>query len=102
MVNIKKEVTLRSIKILDMGFIAILYVIPSFYVATFIEKFIFPKLLDTKKKDEDKSEAILMKEAIICIIIIGITAYLLRNILQLVPFPFEGFQGYELGLFKKM
>ena len=40
----KKELTIRSIKILDLGYTSIIYIIPTFYVSIILNKYLFPKI----------------------------------------------------------
>ena len=92
----KEEVIIRGIKILDIGFITFLYGISALIVAGLLDRYVFKYItLQPDLEDKDKSKYILILETLICLAITGIVAYLLRNLLQLVPFPLEGVYGFS-------
>jgi hypothetical protein len=90
--NIKKEVIIRSIKILDIAYIFSVYAISGFFFSLLLDK-IFPIYDEKKYKTYSKTKII----AEICLqfAAIGIIVYMIKNLFELVPFPFEGVYGYE-------
>ena len=92
----EKEGAIRLIKIVDIIFITIIYSIASLLTAMMLDRYIY-KYISLKKnvKDEDKETYIIFSEIVICLIINSISAYFIRNILQLIPFPLSGFYGFK-------
>ena len=84
------DLNFRLIKILDIGFITILY---------FIIGVIFSRILDwgfgkfNKKNDKCKSLLYISLELVFMIWIIGTSTYFIRNVVELIPSPFEGISG---------
>lgn len=94
--TLKEDIIVRLIKILNMGYTNVIYIIPAIFVATLLDKNVYNNIhIGEIKKDEDKTIIALLIELIIIITINGIVAYVLRNILQKMPFPFEGSYGFD-------
>lgn len=88
----KEEVTIRSIKILDIAYIFSFYAAAGFFLSILLER-IFPKY--TKDKYDKMSSAKLLIEICLQFAAIGIIVYIVKNLFELVPFPFDGIYGYE-------
>jgi hypothetical protein len=88
--HISQEIIIRGIKIIDIGYITTIYFcigyIVSYYLNNLYENF------DTNLKHD---KFLLIIDIIKNIYIIGILFYIIRNIVSLVPFPFEGISGYQ-------
>lgn len=90
--NYKKEIIVRSIKILDIGYITIIY---------FILGLILAKICDKKlgKFDEKKASKKTIFQHIFELILylwfIGVVIYIIRNLVPLIPFPLEGVYGFK-------
>jgi hypothetical protein len=91
----KKEVIIRSIKILDIAYITFIYGFFSLIIITFLDKYIFPYISLENVKEEEKSKYTIFIELLLCLTIYGIVAYILKNTLQLIPFPLEGVYGFQ-------
>ena len=91
----KKEIIIRSIKILDIAYVTFIYGFIALLAATLLDKYIY-KYISFQKvaKEEDKNFYILLIEIFICLTINAIAFYFLRNILQFIPFPLEGVYGF--------
>jgi len=90
--NTKKEIIIRSIKIIDIAYIFSVYAISGFFFSLLLDK-IFPVYNEQKYKTYSKSKIII--EICLQFAAIGIIVYLIKNLFELVPFPFEGIYGYE-------
>ena len=91
----KKEVIIRSIKILDIAYITFIYGFFSLIIITFLDKYIFPRISLENVKDEEKNKYTIFIELLLSLTLYGIVAYILKNILQLIPFPLEGVYGFQ-------
>ena len=90
--NYKKELIVRSIKILDIGYVTAIY----FILGVFLAKLCDKKLgkFDEKKASK-KSVFRHMFEIVIYLWFIGVVIYIVRNLVPLIPFPLEGVYGFK-------
>ena len=91
----KKEIIIRSIKILDIAYVTFIYGFIALLTASLLDKYIY-KYVSFQKvaKEEDKNFYVLLLEIFICLTFNGIAFYLLRNLLQFIPFPLDGVYGF--------
>jgi hypothetical protein len=92
MSDLKSEIIFRSIKITGISYYLILAFIFSYTIATYIDNF-FDYIYGHNY--ESKHIIILYLEVLSQIIVLAITSYILRNIIHLIPFPFEGVNGFQ-------
>lgn len=89
--TLQKDILLRSIKIIDIGYITIIYFMLAFYLSIWVDA----KLGDfDKEKAASKSTFRLTLESIFHIYLIGVLIYIMRNLVEKIPFPLDGVQGF--------
>lgn len=87
-----QDILMRSIKMVDIGYLTVIYVFFAIICA---------KLTDMlygefdEKKEEQKTTVILFLELLISLWLYGVLIYCIRNIVPLIPFPLNGFQGFD-------
>jgi hypothetical protein len=89
---IPKDINFRLVKIADIGYITILY-----FLIAFISSVILCLLFNLYIKfvGKTKNITIIMLELIILIWIVGALTYIVKNIVEIIPSPFEGIQGLK-------
>ena len=90
--NYKKELIVRSIKILDIGYITAIYFILGIILAKLCDKHLGK--FDEKKANK-KSIFQHVIELILYLWFIGVVIYIIRNLVPLIPFPLEGVYGFK-------
>jgi hypothetical protein len=89
--SIKKEVIITSIKILDIAYVSVIY---ATIIITFSVLFDYMIGAVDEKKEVEKNIALVILECWLHICLIAITAYIVRNIVERIPFPLDGVQGF--------
>ena len=87
-----KEVVIRSIKILDIGFITAIYLTLGIVLAKLCDRVLGE--LDEEKENQKPLWQVLI-ELFFYLWFIGIVVYVVRNVVQMIPFPFHGVYGYD-------
>ena len=90
--TLSNDILMRSIKIFDMGYITILYVTLSLLCAISVDK-IFGEF--DEKIEVEKPLWRLTLEFILTIWLYGVLIYVVRNLIELVPFPLDGYHGFS-------
>jgi hypothetical protein len=87
-----KELLIRSIKVLDIGFITAIYLTFGIVLAKLCDKALGE--FDEEKENQKPLWQLLI-ELFLYLWFIGIVVYVVRNIAPLIPFPFHGVHGYD-------
>jgi len=91
--TISQELAFRMVKIGDIGYITVLYFLLAFFISTWVDV----RLMGPFKRQvaDRKSTGRLLGECILHIYLVGILIYIVRNVVELIPSPFNGIQGFE-------
>jgi hypothetical protein len=87
-----KELSIRGIKLLDIGFITVLYFLIALLVSILIDKTVIKPDLAIYEK---KSTSLLLVEVICQVWLFGIFAYFAHNLVEKIPFPLQGVMGFN-------
>jgi len=87
-----QDFLIRTNKMIDIGYITTIYFILGAIVANTITKF----QTEFNNKDEDKRSVIMSSLSLILLIWInGVLIYFARNLVELIPYPFDNFFGFH-------
>ena len=87
---LKKEAIIRSIKMLDIGILTILFFILGYSLSWTVNK-----MYNDFNTDKEHSKVKIFFEVCGQLFVIGIMVYIIRNIVQAIPFPLDGYFGYD-------
>ena len=91
--NLRHELIIRSIKVIDIFYITIITSLMGFFAAFFIDRYCFPPW--NAEVQMAKSSWHLFLEISLILGLIGTVGYVLRNLFQMIPFPLEGVEGFQ-------
>jgi len=86
------DIIMRSIKIIDIGYIAGIYFIIGILMAHFFDK-LYGKF--DKKKEQKKTFTTRTIEVIGMLWLIGVISYFVRNLVEFIPAPYDHIYGYD-------
>ena len=90
--TLQHDVLMRSIKIVDIGYITCIYVAFSMGMAHLADT-VMGKFDDTV--EDRKGVPQLTLELILSLWVYGVMIYVVRNLAELIPFPLNGYQGFD-------
>ena len=97
--SLSKEVCLRSIKVLDIGWAASAYFVMALATTAAVSRALGrfdPAVADAKSKLR------LVLEVCAHVWLLGVCTYVARNVFPLVPWPLQGVCGYDHALVKEV
>ena len=88
-----------AVKLADIGFVTVLY-----FVAALLFAWVFQSVYEGKSEKEYQETPLwqLSADVVFHIFLIGVVAYILRNLIALVPFPLEGVAGFQHSRLKEL
>lgn len=97
--TVTHESQVRGLKILDIGYIACIYFIVGIACAK-----LFDKLLGPFDEKEEEKKSFLRKtlELVGMMWAFGAVAYIIRNLIEFIPSPFDGYYGFNHLLVKEL
>ncbi len=90
--TLKEDLIIRGIKIIDIGFITILYFTLGFLVSIWFNR-MYEKYVDLV--NDYKSNFRLIIELLLHIWLLGITVYIARNLVEKIPSPLDNIAGFS-------
>lgn len=83
------------IKSLAIVYITVIYAIGGVWLASFADRKILRPYYHTHEEDEEISTGKHFQETIVILSVLGVLAYVGRNVLQKIPFPLDGLLGFD-------
>ena len=88
------DVEMRSIKLIDIGYITCIYFFIGHYLAKFLDS-IYNKYLGVIDPNKKYSQSIIIAELILQMAVTGILVYFGRNLVYYIPFPLNHYDGFD-------
>ena len=91
------KVEVVFLKIFAIFYVSILYVIFGVYITTMLDEYGFVDMLVNNDHQNTTKDSVfkLVVETAIVVGIIAVFAFIGRNLIQLIPFPLDGFMGFK-------
>lgn len=94
--TLKEDLIIRSIKILDFAFIIPIYTSGAIFAAIMLDRYVYKHIkIINKDKIQEETDFQLLANIVIILFINVVTAYILRNLLQKIPFPLDNKYGFK-------
>lgn len=97
--NLKSEVRFRLIKMIDMGYMVILYFIFGIVLSKLTD-ILFKE--DTPEELKKRSTMHIILETMLMIWTNVVLFYIARNVMEIIPSPFNGLYGYDHSRLKEV
>jgi len=89
---VKDDLSFRVVKVFDIGYITILTFAFGILVSRFFD-FVFSKYEEAVNKNGKPNIIQLLLELSVMMWLVGVSTYLARNVIEIIPSPFEGVAG---------
>ena len=89
-----KEIKIRVIKIIDIGFITAIYLTLGIVLAKLCDR-AFGEFDEEKENKKPLCLILILIELFFHLWFIGVVIYVVRNVVPWIPFPFHGVYGYD-------
>jgi hypothetical protein len=96
---VRDELVRRALKFVDIGYAASFYMVIAFATSWAINR-ASGRYDDSKERS--KSTYIILLELVAKVWLLGIIAYAARNLLELLPLPYEGVCGFRHDMVKEV
>lgn len=95
----KNELFIRSIKIVDIAYISAIYATIVISISVLLDKLVGP--ID-EQVELEKSIWRVILESWLYIGLVAISAYIVRNLVEKIPFPLDGYGGFVHSKVKEL
>lgn len=90
--TLKSDIIVRTIKLFDIGYSSAAYFIFAIITVLVLNRLSGPYITEDEEK---KSTMRIMIDIVFRVWLIGVLAYIVRNIYHAMPWPLEGVHGYQ-------
>lgn len=95
----KQEIIIRSIKIIDIIYITIIYFLSGYFIGAWVD--LWMGSFDQEEADK-KSTIRLMLEVLLQVSLFVVLMYIIRNLAEIIPFPLDNIAGFNHGKVKEL
>jgi hypothetical protein len=101
--NFLSDPKITLVKVIAIMYVTIIYSIGGIMLSTFADRYLVNRFYErTEEEISKKSKLRHIAETSLILGLFGVLAYFGRNILQMIPFPFNGMYGFEYNRVKEV
>ena len=97
--TVRTELAIRGVKLMDLGYVGATHFLAGFFLARVIDNTV--GVFD-KEAEKKKSTLRVTLEVIFMLWINAMILYVAKNLLELLPSPFDGLGGFDHGRLKEI